>query len=262
MSDYVRMRKSTMDSIAQAIQEKDGNTDKISGADMPDRIRAIQSGVNYLQFMYSCGFLTLNMFGASKVELTFPNLLELTNMFGSKAKTWDEWLRNTTVQELIIHCPNKVTGAQTFIGQGNFTVDTTLKKITLDVDFSNCNSFGSMFEKNEALEVIDGQPINMTESNQDRYATNMFRGCSSLREVRFSGTIAISMDFKSCPLSKDTIFNIFSCLSDTASGKTLTLKASAVNTAFETSEGASDGSSSTEWTAIVDSHSNWTISLI
>ena len=55
MSDqFVRMRKSTMDSIAQAIQEKDGSTEKITGSKMPDRIRAIQSGgANYLDYAYS-----------------------------------------------------------------------------------------------------------------------------------------------------------------------------------------------------------------
>ena len=50
-------------------------------------------------------------------------------------------------------------------------------------------------------------------------------------------------------------------LSDTASGKTLTLSLTAVNNAFETSAGAKDGSTSAEWTALVDAKTNWTITL-
>ena len=41
----------------------------------------------------------------------------------------------------------------------------------------------------------------------------------------------------------------------------LTFSEEAVNKAFETSEGANDGSNSTEWKALADTKKNWTITL-
>ena len=93
-----------------------------------------------------------------------------------------------------------------------------------------------------------------------------FIWCSRLREIRFDGVIGKNLSFQYSPLSKESIANednsgIFNCLSDTASGKTLTLKLSAVQKAFETSSGANDGNTSEEWLALVASKSNWTITL-
>lgn len=64
-----------------------------------------------------------------------------------------------------------------------------------------------------------------------------------------------------CPFSKASILSIFDCLADDVSDKAMLLSLDAVNTAFETSEGAADGSTSAEWTALVESKPNWTISL-
>lgn len=75
------------------------------------------------------------------------------------------------------------------------------------------------------------------------------------------GNIDASMGFAWCPLDKASTTSVISALSDTATAQTLTLSLSAVNTAFETSEGAADGSTSEEWLALAETKPNWLIEL-
>ena len=78
---------------------------------------------------------------------------------------------------------------------------------------------------------------------------------NSLKEIRFEGVIGDTISFSDATkLSKASMENTISHLSDTASGKTLTLSKTAVNNAFGSSTG-------TEWLALVASKPNWTISL-
>lgn len=84
-----------------------------------------------------------------------------------------------------------------------------------------------------------------------------------IENVVVTGTIGQDIDFQYATyLSKASITNIIEHLSTTSSGKTLTLSKKAVNTAFATSYGGADGSTSEEWIALVNSRTNWTISLI
>ena len=73
-----------------------------------------------------------------------------------------------------------------------------------------------------------------------------------IEEVAFEGIIGQDIDFQSCPLNKASILSIVEHLSTTASGKTLTLKQTAVNNAFTTQE----------WNTLIAPKSNWTISLV
>ena len=264
MSDeFVRMRKTTMDSIAQAIQEKEGSAEKITGSEMPDRIRAIQSGgLNYLDYVQSCTFTSLNVFGSRKVELTLPNATTLNVMFTPTYATRDEYEANvnTTVEELVIHCPNPVTGISRLFDLASYASDACLRKLTFDVDFSGLSNINLAFKNLNELEVVDGNPINL--NSVGGAATDFMVGCVKMKDIRFVGLMSQNWGFySSWDLSKDTIMNIMSCLSPSVSGKTLTLPRTAVDTAFETSAGANDGSTSAEWLALVESHSNWTISL-
>lgn len=81
--------------------------------------------------------------------------------------------------------------------------------------------------------------------------TEAFTGSNKLENVTFEGLIGQNLSIASSKLSKDSITNIVSCLSDTASGKTLTLSKTAVNNAF----------TDAEWNALADTKKNWTISL-
>lgn len=63
-------------------------------------------------------------------------------------------------------------------------------------------------------------------------------------------------------LSKASIVSIINALSATTSGLTVTLSKNAINKAFETSDGANNGTSSEEWLQLISTKPNWTINLI
>ena len=86
---------------------------------------------------------------------------------------------------------------------------------------------------------------------------NTFTQCYNLKEIRFEGvTIGKSISFQhSTSLSEDSITNIINNLLGTVSGQTLTLSSAAVTSAF-------GSTTSAEWTALIATKSNWTISLV
>ena len=89
------------------------------------------------------------------------------------------------------------------------------------------------------------------------------QNCGRLQNITFEGELKASFNVGwSALLSKSSIQNIFSCLSNTATEQTLTLSKTAVNNAFETSSGLADGSTSQEWLNLVATKTNWTISLV
>lgn len=90
-----------------------------------------------------------------------------------------------------------------------------------------------------------------------------FTRCPSLTDITFEGTMLQSFTLGDSPLlSKASCVSAVSCLSDSTSGLTLTLAKIAVDNAFETAEGAADGSASDEWIALIATKPNWTISLV
>lgn len=89
--------------------------------------------------------------------------------------------------------------------------------------------------------------------NENTYYTLWFEKCTSLEEVRFEGVIGRDIDLHwSIKLSRGSIENIITHLSDTATAATLTLSQTAVNNAFTTDE----------WNMLVATKPNWTINLI
>ena len=90
-----------------------------------------------------------------------------------------------------------------------------------------------------------------------------FSGDKSITTLSIQGTIQqegfdISPAIK---LSKSSIISIINALSNSTSGLTVMFSLTAVNNAFETTEGAADGSTSDEWLALAATKPNWTISL-
>ena len=85
---------------------------------------------------------------------------------------------------------------------------------------------------------------------------------NSLKEFIVCGEITNTFNTQRCTiLNKISITSIIDHLSVTTSGLTVTLSNTAVNKAFETSDGANNGSTSTEWLALVATKQNWTIAL-
>ena len=90
----------------------------------------------------------------------------------------------------------------------------------------------------------------------------MLDGCTKLEHFIVEGTIGqYGFDVKWSPLDKESLTSIVNALSTTTSGLTVTLSLNAVNKAFETSDGANDGSTSAEWLALVATRENWNIAL-
>lgn len=87
--------------------------------------------------------------------------------------------------------------------------------------------------------------------------STVFTTCNALEEVRLGGVLEQNgFDIHWSPkLSKASITSIIEHLSTTTSGLTVTLSKTAVENAFGSTE-------STEWTTLISSKSNWTISLV
>lgn len=259
MSDeYVRMKKSTMDSIAKAIQEKEGSTDPIPGAEMPARIEALGGGENLADYAKAIQFPSLNVFGKSKVEVDLKNVTTLTR-FCSMADANNPSTKNTVVEELTVNCPHYNGSMAFFLDCGSRNQDEKLKRVIINADTAGTTQYHYAFSRMLALESIEGTPLDLSNAQQ---AETCFERCTALREVRFKGGIRCSLGIHyATKLSKASILSAMGLLMDTLSGQTLTLSQTAVDTAFETSEGAADGSTSAEWLALVDAKPNWTISL-
>jgi hypothetical protein len=92
--------------------------------------------------------------------------------------------------------------------------------------------------------------------------TAAFENNTKLENIEFEGVFGNNVDFGRCSkLTKASLTSIMQHLSTTATF-TVTLSQTAVNNAFETSEGAADGSESAEWLALVNERPNVTISLV
>lgn len=92
-------------------------------------------------------------------------------------------------------------------------------------------------------------------------ANSTFQYATQLKHAIFVGIIATNINLSDSPFDKESLTSIINTLSTTTTGLTVTLSLTAVNKAFETSEGANDGSTSAEWLALVATRSNWTIAL-
>ena len=169
-------------------------------------------------------------------------------------------------------------------------LEQMLKEFGVTLDLSKATNIGYVFSQNQFTVIPEVNFTSVTSSTNSNGVfgwhsnlkiirkviipsdgsmtfTSWFTSDSKLEEVYFEGVIGKNMDLQhSTKLCKASIENIISCLSDTASGQTLTLSKTAVNNAFETSAGAANGSTSEEWITLITPKSNaydglWTITL-
>ena len=138
-----------------------------------------------------------------------------------------------------------------------FGASTVLEEIE-DIGISAPTGYYSAFNSCLALHTIA-----VVRSHENTSFSGTFGYCYALKNVTFEGLIGqnISMSYSS-KLSKASMQSLINALATTSTGKTVTLSLTAVNTAFETSTGAKDGSESAEWLALRETKSNWTISTI
>ncbi len=141
--------------------------------------------------------------------------------------------------------------------------NANIAKIEMDCIPPNLTKMTSVFTMN-SINSSKLKTIKLGVNENTTYDAICFR-ITTLENVSFieGSVIGNNIDFSySKKLTRESLTNIISILSSTATGKTITLSLSAVNKAFETSEGANDGSTSAEWEALEASKTNWTISLI
>lgn len=133
---------------------------------------------------------------------------------------------------------------------------SNLKRIA--ADFSECTALNNTFSTCTQLETLN---VKLREDSTTTYSAT-FLGCKKLKNfVVESGFIGKNIDFQYSPLTKESIESIMNARSETATFTIIFSKA-AVDTAFETSEGAADGSESAEWIALDDERQNVTTSLV
>ncbi len=138
------------------------------------------------------------------------------------------------------------------------TIFTRIPKI----DFSGCDGvLHSCFMNNNYLIDVE---IVLNSEGLNTY-TSTFNNCPKLQNLVISGGVigqnGLNLQW-SVELSHDSFVSLVTALSTTTSGLSVTASLQAVNKAFETSEGAADGSTSAEWVALVATRPNWTINLI
>lgn len=148
----------------------------------------------------------------------------------------------------------------------------------------NSNDYYYTFYGCISLEIIEDIGLYLTVANQTFNTTsksklhtiekiyvnentkfiNTFVYMTALVNLGVEGVIGQNgLDLQwSTKLSKASWQSIIAALSSTASGLSMTGSLVSVNTAFETSPGANDGSTSEEWLTLIATKSNWTINLV
>jgi len=157
-----------------------------------------------------------------------------------------------------IYKPKYPIRSTTINAQGVFR-QSEITSTLVDVDFSGVSACSQAFY--DATELITIPKLIVGE-NTGFSAT--FQNCVSLVELTIEGVVGQSgLNLQwSTKLSKGSITSVVNALSVTTSGLAVTFSKTAVNTAFETSAGAADGSVSEEWAILAATKTNWTISLI
>lgn len=143
---------------------------------------------------------------------------------------------------------------------------STTKRLPV-LDFSNAGELSKegvyyVFAECRNLETIDKIIVKDTF----KYA-GAFNNCVSLENLTIEGTIGQSgLNLQwSTRLSRASIESVITHLSKETSGLTVTFSKVAVDKAFETSEGANDGSdfaSNTDYWALINGYPDWTFNLV
>ena len=133
---------------------------------------------------------------------------------------------------------SKATNLTALFGYGRFTEIPTIDCNGLSV--ASTQLFRRNYEYLKKIELI--------KTNESVTYTQWFQDDTALEDIAFEGVIGQDIDFSACPLTKASVENIIEHLSTTSSGKTLTLKQSAVNAVFTTEEFEALKATRTNWT--------------
>lgn len=273
---------SKLTAINDVIRDLSGTTDKMGLDDMLTALNAVSDSGSGSEDSYDAGYEA----GQQDENDRFWHTIQTNLNWVGGTTGWEEvrrvdysyafknWrtateinpkypLENlTTIANMFDNCGNLMyhppfTMAKANTGYAMFNSCRELREVNADIRLKGTCS--AMFNFCPKLTKINKLIIEGTCT----WAANSFYYCTKLIELYIEGTIDTAFYLNDCEsLNKASLTNVMNILSTTTSGLTCTLSKTAVDKAFETSEGANDGSTSTEWTTLVNSKSNWTISLV
>ena len=128
--------------------------------------------------------------------------------------------------------------------------NSKITDLKVAVDCSGAASMANAFYNAPVLKKI---PKVILKNDGSQVMTRAFSALPSLENIVIEGVIGASVTFQSSTkLSKESIESVFGALSNTTSGLTLTLSQTAKQNAF----------TNAQWSALVATKPNWTISLV
>jgi hypothetical protein len=179
----------------------------------------------------------------------------------------------TSCQRMFEYCP--VTRFKAILNECNIKIDLSNmtdvtemfyyafmnpndENIIPDIFHKGITNATNLFYVATGVKTIE----NFTVAEDCKMNMAFFR-TDNLVNLTIGNTIAANgWDFYWSPkLSHDSIINVIEHLSPATTGLSIRFLKRCIDTAFETSEGAADGTTSDEWTNLVASRSNWTIVL-
>lgn len=122
------------------------------------------------------------------------------------------------------------------------------------VDFSKNSPGNTMTYTFFSSKIVTIDKIILPPEGYMRQISSAFDGCTQLENIIFEGVIDKSINFAACPLSKESMKNISSCLKNfTGTGEEYTYTVTFKATAFETleEEGATSPNGNT-WAEYID----------
>ncbi len=152
--------------------------------------------------------------------------------------------------------------------------------LSFEIDINPSNPQGQMFFQTRISTI---GTIDLSQITQTSHLTSFFNSTyivtiknlippqaamaatcwqSRLVNLGIGGEITKDFNLSRCnKLSAVSVRNVMENLAD-VTGQTVTFSKTAINSAFETSSGAADGSTSKEWASLVASRPDWTITLV
>jgi hypothetical protein len=183
----------------------------------------------------------INIVGNGNAVFASTQITDLTTRLHECGVTLDT-SKATTVNEFFAYSPN-LTRVPIF---------SCVSAGANSAIYLFCNDYALIEVEKLILKADGSQSLNAS-----------FARCYELVTLNIEGVIGkgdLNLQW-STKLSKASIISVINALSTTTSGLTVTLNDVAVKRAFETSSGANNGNTSTEWQSLITTRSNWNISL-
>lgn len=272
MSEYAIMPISDYVSACSALREKTGGTDLIKSGEMSEKINEVyeKGKSDERQTKYDEFWDEYQHNGERlKYEFAFAgdgwsdeNFRPKYDIVCSQIQQTFSVNGITDLIGILDKCGVKLDTSRltsvSYIMQGNLS---TINFPSIDLTALQGNP-NYLFYGNSSLKVIE--KVLLKSDGSQAFTNFSFGANEALEEIRFEGVIGqngLNLQWSTL-LSHDSIVSIINALSTTTSGLSVTLSKTAVNNAFETETGVADGTESAEWSALIATRSNWTISLV